>query len=136
MNKESFDWIGKRARKTLLGLLVVTSAWYFGISEIKSYLSNRDSKDYADLLRLTDVKSSDVEIRTLAKKVQPEFKIYIVKYGDTLSEIAEKQGVLMRELVHWNRIQNPNLIYEKQKLRIPIREEKRWNIKQIAITSH
>ncbi|MDP3027414.1 MAG: LysM domain-containing protein [Nanoarchaeota archaeon] len=123
MNKESFDWVGKRARKTLAGLLVVTSAWYFGISGIRSYLSNRDSRDYANLLGLTDVKSSDVEIRTQIKKAQPEFETYIVKYGDTLSEIAERQGVPMRELVYWNKIQNPDLIYEKQKLRIPVWEE-------------
>lgn len=123
MKKESFDWVGKRARKTLLGLLVATSAWYLGISGIRSYLSNRDSRNYADLSGLTDVKSSDVEIRTQIKKAQPEFETYIVKYGDTLSEIAERQGVPMKELVYWNGIQNPDLIYEKQKLRIPVLEE-------------
>jgi len=118
MKEENFDWFGKRARRTLAGLLVVISAWSFGIKGIKSYLNDRDLRNYVGI----KVKSDDTKIRTPAKKVQPEFETYLVKYGDTLSEIAEKYRVPMRELVYWNGIQNPDLIYEKQKLRIPIRE--------------
>lgn len=117
MKEESFDWIGKRARRTLAGLLIMVSAGSFGIQEIRSYLSNRDSRIYANI----EVRSSDAEIRTPTKKVQPEFETYVnVKHGDTLSKIAERYGVPMDKIIYLNGIQNPDLIYEKQKLRILI----------------
>lgn len=36
---------------------------------------------------------------------------YVVKKGDTLYKIASKYGVTISNLVSWNNIQNPNLIY-------------------------
>ncbi len=44
--------------------------------------------------------------------------IYQIRYGDTLSEIAQKYGTTVDELVRLNDIQNPNLIYVGEKLRI------------------
>lgn len=38
-------------------------------------------------------------------------KKYKVKWGDTLSEIAEKYGVTVEYLVELNKIKNPNIIY-------------------------
>ena len=43
---------------------------------------------------------------------------YIVKPGDTLSEIAQWRGTTVRRLMHINGIHNPNHIYIGQKLRI------------------
>lgn len=45
-------------------------------------------------------------------------KIYIVKSGDTLSEIANKYGTSYQELAKKNEIKNPNLIYPGQEIRI------------------
>ena len=45
---------------------------------------------------------------------------YIVKSGDTLSEIAEKYNTTYQKIAQDNNIENPNLIYPNQKLKIYI----------------
>ena len=42
---------------------------------------------------------------------------YTVRRGDTLSRIASRYGVTVQQIVDWNDIQNPNLIYPGQKLK-------------------
>ncbi|MBP3801234.1 MAG: LysM peptidoglycan-binding domain-containing protein [Clostridia bacterium] len=37
--------------------------------------------------------------------------IYTIRYGDTLSGIAKRYGVSIQNLINWNNIKNPNLIY-------------------------
>jgi len=57
----------------------------------------------------------------LVKKVsstKSTVHVYTVKKGDTLSEIAQKYGTTVNELVKLNNIKNPNLIYVGQKLKI------------------
>lgn len=51
---------------------------------------------------------------------QPDFEIYIVQAGDTLSEIARKYGIDLQVLAEYNGIENPNKIYKDQEIRIPI----------------
>lgn len=46
-------------------------------------------------------------------------KLYIVRWGDTLSQIALNYGVTVERLVRLNNIANPNLIYAGEVLRIP-----------------
>lgn len=48
---------------------------------------------------------------------QPE-QTYIVKRGDNLTKIARMFGVTVAQLVAWNNIKNPNLIYPGQVLKI------------------
>lgn len=43
---------------------------------------------------------------------------YIVKSGDTLSEIAQKYNTTYQKIAQDNSIENPNLIYPNQKLKI------------------
>lgn len=43
---------------------------------------------------------------------------YTVQKGDNLSKIASKYGTTVYQLVAWNNISNPNLIYPGQKLRV------------------
>jgi LysM repeat protein len=43
-------------------------------------------------------------------------EIYIVKEGDTLSEIAERHGTTVAAIAAKNNIKNVNLIYVGQKL--------------------
>lgn len=43
---------------------------------------------------------------------------YTVVSGDNLTKIANKYGTTVNQLVSWNNIANPNLIYPGQKLRI------------------
>lgn len=44
--------------------------------------------------------------------------IYKIQYGDTLYSISRRYGVSIATIVRLNRIQNPNLIYAGQTLRI------------------
>ena len=41
---------------------------------------------------------------------------YTIKRGDTLWEISRRYGVSVQNIVRWNNIQNPNLIYPGQRL--------------------
>lgn len=43
---------------------------------------------------------------------------YTVKSGDGLSTIAQKYGTTVAQLVKWNNIKDPNLIYPGQTLRV------------------
>lgn len=43
---------------------------------------------------------------------------YTVKKGDTLSKIASEYGTTVSQIVKWNNIPNPNLIYVGQKFRV------------------
>lgn len=45
--------------------------------------------------------------------------VYIVKSGDTLSDIAKKYGTTYQKLAQYNGIANPNVISIGQKIRIP-----------------
>jgi LysM repeat protein len=53
-------------------------------------------------------------------QVQPATRTYVVQYGDTLSTIAARFHVSLRELSRLNGIVNPNLVYIGQVLRIPV----------------
>ncbi|REJ12310.1 MAG: hypothetical protein C6W58_16910 [Bacillaceae bacterium] len=53
-----------------------------------------------------------------------EHQVYTVKKGDTLSEIAQKYGMTVNELVKLNNIKNPNLIITGQVLKVPAKTEK------------
>lgn len=52
------------------------------------------------------------------QKPQSTKTYYKVKRGDTLSGIAKKYGTTVNQLASWNNIQNVNLIYPGQKLRV------------------
>lgn len=43
---------------------------------------------------------------------------YTISSGDNLSSIAKKYGTTVNQLVQWNNIKNPNLIYPNQKIRV------------------
>ena len=45
--------------------------------------------------------------------------VYTVKYGDTLSGIAAEYETTYQDLAAYNGIENPNLIFVGQKIRIP-----------------
>lgn len=53
-----------------------------------------------------------------AAQPQPAAKYYTVKKGDTLHAIALDLGIDYRDLIAWNRIENPNVIYVGQLLRL------------------
>lgn len=91
-----------------------------------SYKVSELSADKTKVL-LADVNSwisrSDVEIlitdkteETLNK--EPQVQTYTVKYGDSLSSIAEKHNTTWQSLASLNGLSNPNLIYPGQTLKV------------------
>ena len=56
---------------------------------------------------------------------EPQPTYYIVKRGDNLTKIANMFGVTVAQLVEWNHIKNPNLIYPGDRLLIKA-PEKEW----------
>jgi len=51
-------------------------------------------------------------------KNQNTVEFYTVVAGDTLTAIANKYNTTINQLVNWNNIKNPNLIYVGQKIRV------------------
>jgi len=50
---------------------------------------------------------------------KPQPKVYVVKKGDTVYNIAKKYGMDWRELAGYNHLGNPDLIYPGERLFIP-----------------
>lgn len=44
--------------------------------------------------------------------------MYTVKEGDTLAGIANEHNIRYQDLARWNKIEDPDLIYPSQKLRL------------------
>ena len=57
---------------------------------------------------------------TTSTVTTPEYTVYVVKYGDTLSEIAVKYNTTYQRIAEYNGIKNPNLINVGQKIKIPL----------------
>lgn len=77
------------------------------------YGNGQERKD--KLGNLYDQVQARVNEILLGKKVSQE-TIYIVKSGDTLSEIAQRFNTTYQKIAQDNNISNPNLIYPNQKL--------------------
>lgn len=62
-------------------------------------------------------------------KPEPEPTYYVVKRGDNLTKIANMFGVTVAQLVAWNNIKNPNLIYAGDRLLIKEPEKIYYQVK-------
>lgn len=72
-------------------------------------------------------------IEVAVRSPEPQLEIYTVKTGDTISRIAKKYGVSRQELIALNQINNSNLIFVDQKLKIPANQQKSEAITITAI---
>ena len=74
--------------------------------------------------RLTQAGYNYSEIQAIVNKLlnggssKPSAEYYTVKRGDNLIGIAARYGTTVNQLVAWNNISNPNLIYAGQKIRV------------------
>ena len=59
------------------------------------------------------------DARAKARREARKHKEYVVKSGDTLSEIGARFGVDWRDIARINHIENPDLIFPGQKFKIP-----------------
>ena len=60
----------------------------------------------------------------------PQPTYYTIKRGDTLSKIAQMYGVTVAELVEWNHIKNPNLIYPGDRILITAPAKEWYQVKR------
>lgn len=69
---------------------------------------------------MEDYKIEDVELEEVCggSYKGPCF-VYLIKKNDTLSEIAQRYGTTVKIRCDINKIDNPNLIYEGNKLLVP-----------------
>ena len=74
--------------------------------------------------RLTQAGYNYSEVQAIVNRIlnggssRSSAEYYTVKSGDTLSGIAARYGTTVKQLVAWNNISNPNLIYPGQKFRV------------------
>ena len=92
-----------------------------------STIARRFNTTVAELVRINNIQNPNLiyvgqvlKIETSASSNDEKSFTgsYIVKYGDTLTSIAEKFNTTVAELVRINNIQNPNLIYVGEILRV------------------
>lgn len=62
--------------------------------------------------------TSAVKEPVLKPEEQKKIIYYRVKFGDTLFSIAKAYDVTIKELVNWNNIKNPNLIFPNEVIKI------------------
>lgn len=58
---------------------------------------------------------------------------YQIRPGDTLSKIAKQYGVTVDQLVKANRIKDPNLIFAGHSLKIPVTDDKAFDIPGLTV---
>lgn len=103
---------------------VAAAKWLLDDSNLKK-LAKLKVEILADWYKLEKVKDTTNESVKLEPKPNTETKeeVYVVKSGDTLSEIADKYNTAYQELAKYNNIENPSKIYVGQKIRIPAKVE-------------
>lgn len=81
---------------------------------------NKTNTDFASIIKKAGLNGypKAVSGNTIVKPKPVSVVSYIIKKGDTLTNIAKQYGTTVDKLVKENRIKNPNLIYPGQKLKI------------------
>ena len=77
------------------------------------------AEDGKTLLTEDDPENSNEEKEVVLTEVKALWKEYIVKAGETMSDIAVANGVSVNDIVKANDLKNPNRLSEKQLLLIP-----------------
>lgn len=115
--------------------------WQYTDKEKVNGISKRVDADYSyyDYPKLIKSTGKNGFTKTEPEPEEPEpeapvveQKYYIVKEGDTLSEIAEKYNTTYMILAEYNGISNPNLIYVGQRINIPSSEDTNTNELQVG----
>ena len=84
---------------------------------INGVYGNGDDRKKALGSRYDEVQKKVNEILGI-NKTTSNVTYYTVQKGDNLTKIANKYGTTVNQIVAWNNISNPNLIYPNQKLRV------------------
>ena len=119
--RRKLDLIDKEARR--LGITNIETSWekYIGIQytdrgEVYGIDGYVDRDLFGTEIFLEE--TSEIPSYNDTSTYNTETVYYIVKRGNTLSEIAQMYGTTVQEIVNINDIQNPNLIYPGERFRI------------------
>ncbi len=96
------------------GIWQNTSSYVIGNQNVDS---DYCYKDYPTIIKENGLNHLDNSEPSIPDDIKPN--VYIVKSGDTLSEIAEMYNTTYQELARYNNISNPDLIYPGEEIRIP-----------------
>lgn len=88
------------------------------IEVINGKWGNGESRKRALLNAGYNYEAVQKEVNRLLNNHGTTAKYYVVQAGDNLTKIAKTYGTTINNLVSWNNIKNPNLIYIGQKLRV------------------
>lgn len=99
-------------KKTLL-IFILSSTFLLAKQNLKFEIVEKNS-DSIRILITKEKKIEKIETNTISRK--NDFKMYVVKEGDTLSLISKKFQVSIDYLVKINNLKNRNLISVNQKL--------------------
>lgn len=99
---------------------------YGEVQGMIDYISGASTETLTKEVRAGKYGNGEVRKTVLGKRYEEvqsrvnaeENKYHIVKFGDTLSKIAAIYGTSYQEIARLNKLQNPNLIYVGQRLRI------------------
>ena len=114
-NKEAWDKYagGKPSTSTSTSKPLEKSVEELAKEVIAGKYGNGDARKQALGSRYDEVQARVNEILGVNNKVY-----YTVQKNDNLTKIAKKYGTTVNQLVAWNNIANPDLIYTGQKLRV------------------
>lgn len=87
---------------------------YTDVGKVDGINENVDRDDFKEEIYLTD--KTEIKIPDIKESNKEIY--YRVKYNDTLIKIAKEYDVSVSQLVTWNNIKNPNLIFPNEVLKI------------------
>jgi len=120
-------------------LSTIAENYGVSVSRLKRWNGLRSNKIYVGKrLRIYGFDRNYVRKKVAAKKSLTKFKgnytTYNVKQGDTISELAERFNVSVRDIKRWNRLRTSRIVAGK-KLRIYAKNKKQTPKKKIALPS-
>ena len=102
------------------------------------YLSQAQSSSSQEFLTATKIKAIEPVDKpvdkTVLSKTNVNVELYKVQPGDTVGRIANKYQVSRQELIALNKIQNSNVIFVNQKLKIPTTNANRFQAEKMTLT--
>ena len=124
------SWSSNEPSNIDYGIWQNTSSYKVGNDRIDS---DYCFKDYPSLIKTRklnhlDSRENNSSNNSTSNDIKPS--VYIVKKGDTLSQIAAMYNLTYQNLAKYNNISNPDLIYPGQQIKIPNNNEVVYIVKK------
>jgi murein DD-endopeptidase MepM/ murein hydrolase activator NlpD len=114
--------LAEKYAKNKMSSYILNRFWEKFLKEKKDNLLNKAS-NINKIIKINDIKNPNLIKIGQKLKIPVKNDNYIVKRGDTLSQIANKHDITINEILKINKINNPDKIYPGQKLKISINKQ-------------